>query len=256
MPRPALKALEVADALEKRIKAGDYESRGGYLPSSRSLEGDKEIGRHGRIGAERGTIDRAKHLLKERGLIEITGSGAKVRTPIRQEATDIVRPVGRWQGFGAAVARAGGEPYADVLDVRDVDVPSDVARWLGVPVGTPAVRRHRLHGAVDGGRRIPISVATTWILLAEADRVPAVREVETGEGGITRRFEEAGYRLWYEDVVTACGASAEEAALLGIAEGSPVSEVWRRSYDGSDRIVKVSRRVLNPKVQELSYRYE
>lgn len=255
MPRPALKALEVADALEKRIRAGDYESRGGYLPSSRSLEDDEEIGRKGPIGAERGTIDRAKHLLKDRGLIEITRSGAKVKTPIRYEEVDIIRPAGRWRGFGAAVIRAGGEPYADVLDVGEVEAPPEAARWLGVPTATPVLRRHRVHGAFDGDRRVPMSVSMTWILLDAVERAPAMREMDTGSGGITQRLEDAGYLLWYEDVVTACQASAEEAGVLGVAEGFALTEVWRRTYDQRDRIVKASRRVHHPRRQELSYKY-
>lgn len=248
MPRPPEKAEAVATILTRRIKTGVYEEDT-WLPSSRRLEQDEEI------DAERGTIDRAKHILQKRGYVRITKGGAKVRRPIRQEEADVGRPVGRWRGFGAAVKRAGGEPYVDVRSVREVGVPGEAAYWLEVEAGSTVVERHRVHGAIDGGRRIPISVATTWILLAVAERIPAVSEVDTGPGGITERLADAGYELRYEDVVVAREASAGEAELLDIKEGSPVVEVWRRSYDQDGRIVKVSCRVVNSREQELSYKY-
>ena len=56
-----------------------------------------------------------------------------------------------------------------------------------------------------------------------------------------------------------CGNSRsstpEEAERLEIAEGAPVLDVWRRCYDQNERILELTRRVINPALHRLIYRY-
>ena len=249
MSRPPAKAMRVADHLRVKITSGEY-APGALLPPQRVVADE--------LGVERGTVGRGLHMLAAEGLVEmIDGGHARVvdRTLTRLATTDLTHGDGQWQGFAAAVIRLGGEPWTDVVSVGEVDAPTLAARWLGVPVGTRVLRRERVHGVMEGGERQPAEVATTWITMDAAERVPAVRDVDTGAGGITRRFAEAGYTLQYEDVASARLPSAAEQERLGVGPDSPLLDVWRRSYDQDDRVVKASNRVTDPLRQQLVYRF-
>jgi GntR family transcriptional regulator len=249
MAKPPAKAQYIADQLAIRIAAGDYQA-GQWLPGAQSI-GDE-------LGAERGTVRRALQMLAERGLVEIVaGNGARVldRAVTRHNTVDMVQDVGNWRGFGAASLRAGGEPYADVASVGEVTAPPQVAHLLAIPLGEQVLLRDRVHGVVESGVRKPAEVALTWITLAAVERAPALRQVDTGHGGITRRLIDAGYELRYEDEVSARMADDTERARLKIDASQPVLTVWRRSYDQTDHVIKVSNRVINPQVHHLVHRY-
>lgn len=177
------------------------------------------------------------------------------RTVTQLDTTDLTRGDGQWNGFGAAVVRAGGEPYADVTAIRDVPATPAVAQWLAVPIGTIVLLRERVHGVVEGGNRVPFEVASTWITMPVVEAVPAVRERDTGPGGITRRITEAGYAMQYEDVSSARHPSAAEQEYLGVDADHPVLDVWRRSYDQDGRVIKASNRVIDPMRHQPVYRY-
>jgi GntR family transcriptional regulator len=232
-----------------KIAAGDYRP-GEWLPSGEA------IGRE--FGAERGTVRRALRMLAERGLVEVVeGNGAKVaqRVVTQHSPADMTQPANGWRGFGAAALRAGQEPYVDVRSVREVEALPHVARWLGVPIGTVTLERDRVHGIVEAGERKPVEIATTWIKLSVVERVPMLRQPDTGTEGMTARLIEAGYEPRYEDVVTSRHGDADEQERLQVDGQQSLTVVWRRTYDQTDQIIKVSQRVINPLRHKLSYRY-
>lgn len=67
---------------------------------------------------------------------------------------------------------------------------------------------------------------------------------------------EAGYRLSYEDVVTARRPNESEREQLAVSENQPVLVAWRRAFDsGTGHALEVTLRVINSAVHELVYRY-
>lgn len=249
MAKPPTKAQHVADQLAIKIATGEYRP-GQWLPGAEAI-GDE-------LGAERGTVRRALLMLAARGLIEIVvGNGAKViaRTVTNVDTTDITQGVDQWRGFGAAAVRGGSEPYVDVADAVEVPVPPAAANRLGIPMGTIVLLRDRVHGVVEGGERQPSEIALTWITMPVVERAPGVRLADTGPGGITARIAEAGYQMRYEDTPTTRMPSAAEQDRLRIDGDQPVLDVWRRTYDQSDHVIKVSNRIINPLLIQLVYRY-
>ncbi len=247
MPRPPSKAQHVADQLAIRIAAGDY-APGDWLPARRDLGRD--------FGVDRGTVGRALQILDERGLVEIVeGNGARVapRTVTRHSDRDMVQNVGPWLGFGAAATREGKEPYADMVRIAEVEAPSSAARWLGVPIGTTVLVRDRTHGTVESGERVPAEIARTWITMPCVERLPVLREENTGPGGMTERFREAGYVQTYDNRAIARHADAAEQERLSVGTNHPVMDIWRRTYDQDGRIIKASNRVINTLLHEVEW---
>lgn len=240
MARPATKAQTVADTIASRITGGELEP-GAWLPGERALAQQHKV--------DRSTARRALRLLSDRGLVSITpGTGAQVR----RDAADITRTVGTWRGFHVAVARGGQEAFTHTT-MRDVDLDSETARWLGVPAGVRVLERHRVQG-IKGAS--PVQTSTSWIAPEVTDRLPILREVNTGPGGMNQRMEDAGYRLRFEDVVTSRLPHVSEQNTLEIGPTEPVLVVWRRCYDQGDRILEVTRRVIVASRHELIYRYD
>jgi GntR family transcriptional regulator len=131
-------------------------------------------------------------------------------------------------------------------------------RWLagwGIPLGTTVLERARLQGIVVDGSRQPVQLSTTWILREVVDRLPILRELDTGPGGMGSRLAEIGYSLTYEDVVTARMPSSEEQQHLELSPSQPVVVAWRRAFDQKGRALEATLRIINPARHELVYPY-
>jgi GntR family transcriptional regulator len=246
MPKPPTKAQAIADVIARHIDAGDL-APGSWLPSERQLA---QI-----HGADRSTIRRALRLLEQRRLVvPHPGLGVKVREaePVRREASDITAAVGTWRGFHVSATQAGREPYTDTT-VREVAIDPIPARWLGVPTGTLVLERARIQGIAG---EPPIQVSTTWILPEITERLPILRQINTGPGGMLSRIEELGFQLRFEDAVSSRLPSPTEQDQLQIQPDQPVLTVWRRCYDQHDRVLEVTCRVIAAHRHELIYRYD
>ncbi|REE94850.1 GntR family transcriptional regulator [Thermomonospora umbrina] len=245
MPRPPAKAQAITNALAARIIEGELEP-GAWLPSERELAE--------RFTADRSTVRRAVRLLAEQGLVVVrAGIGTQVRAPgpVRRSAADITRQVGRWRGFHVSAREGGREPFTRTT-VDEVAVDAQPARWLGVPVGTTALRRARVQGVTGGP---PVQTATTWVIMDVVEQIPILRQVDTGPGGIYSRLEELGLRILFEECVTCRPPLPDERETLEINADQPVLTLWRRAYDDNDRIVEVTHRVVVGDRHELIYRY-
>jgi DNA-binding GntR family transcriptional regulator len=177
--------------------------------------------------------------------------------PVQRDASDITRQVGTWRGFHAAVDRAGAQAYTDTLRILVVEATAEVAGRLGIPVGSTVLERTRIQGVVVNGTRQPVQLSSSWITGEVVSRLPVLRERDTGPGGMGSRMEEAGYRLGYEDMVTARLPSPQEQEQLAIPADQPVVIAWRRAFDqgGSGHALEVTLRIINPRLHELVYRY-
>lgn len=203
------------------------------------------------------TIARALSDLTAKGVIEhVPHRGHRVAgpPPLRRTSSDQTRVVNGWRGWHAVCMEAGKEPWTESTP-RETPVPPHAASWLHVPIGTPVVERARTQGWVDGDRLVPVILSWTWIHPDVVRELPILRMPNTGPGGLTSRLEDAGHVVWWEEPVSARDAEPDEAIRLGIEPGTAVLDVWRRCWDQDGRVLEVTRRVINPKLHVLVYRY-
>lgn len=247
MPKPPVKAQAVAADLAPKIFDGTYPAES-WLPSERELAEKYE--------ADRSTIRRALAMLEAQGLVDVhKNTGAQVRSKtssaVRRHAEDVTRQVGSWRGFHLSAMETGRQPYTRT-EVEDEPADAEVARWLGVPVGTVVLKRARVQGVVDG---LPVQTSVSWITPEVAAKIPVLRQVDTGPGGMYSRFEETGLVITFEDVVNCRLPDSGEQQVLEIGLNQPVLVVWRRCYGQAGQILEVTRRVIVGDRQQLIYRY-
>jgi GntR family transcriptional regulator len=250
MARPPAKMQRIADEIMIRIMANTYPPDQ-WIPSAQELAEE--------FGADRNTVRKALRRIEEThpGLVEIVhGNGAKVlpRPVTRHAESDMSEDIGPWRGFGAAATRAGQQPETNAAFIGEVAATPEVGRWLGVPTDTTVLLRDRTHLVVkDNGTSVPAEIARTWITMSCVERLPILREKNTGDGGMTKRFIEAGYSLSYSNEGIARHANASEQERLRVGPNFPVMEVWRRTYDADGRILKVSSRVINTLLHQVTW---
>jgi GntR family transcriptional regulator len=245
MARPPTKAQAITDAIAAQIADGEI-GEDSWLPAERDLAQRFEV--------DRSTVRRALSILADRGLVTIEpNTGARVRggEPLRREHSDLTRQEGDWRGFHVSALRSGREPYTKTT-VNEVPADSTLARWLAVPIGTVVLERARVQG-VSG--EDPVQTATTWIPPDVSERLPILRQVDTGPGGIYSRLTEIGLSIRFEETVTCRFPSPDEQAILRVEPGQPVLVTWRRGYDQADHIAEVTHRVIVGDRHELVYSY-
>ena len=247
MPRPPAKAQSLANTLGTKITEGDYPP-GTWLPSERELAEEHQL--------DRSTARRALRILAERNLV-ILGAGTGAQVPatgptVRRAADDVTRQVGTWRGFHVSATRAGHEPFTETT-VSEVEADVEVGRGLGVPTGTPVLRRARRQGIVGAP---PVQLSTSYLRLDLVDKIPVLREVNTGPGGMYSRMEELGHRVHFEESVTCRLPHDEEQQKLEIDMNQPVMVLWRRAYDQNNRILDLTHRIVVGDRHELIYRYD
>ncbi|MGW7688871.1 GntR family transcriptional regulator [Streptomyces asiaticus] len=226
----------VADDLRERINAGDFEV-------DRKLPGERDLRTH--YGVSLMTVRQALGVLRDEGLVEARqGSGWFLA-----EWRPIVRN---------ALKRLYPEHWGEARSMWDVDVesrqwevvepqvdfprvPDDVARVLDLEPGAKAWRRDRKY-VVDA---VPVMRATSYIP-DEFARDTQITEVDTGEGGIYARLEEAGHKpVEFREQVRCRLATPAEADDLHLAAGAPVIEQHRIAMQEDGRVVEFNRMVLD-----------
>jgi GntR family transcriptional regulator len=226
----------VADDLRKRIKAGEFEEQ-------RKLPGERELRTH--YGVSLMTLRQALGVLRDEGLVEARqGSGWFLA-----EWRPIVRN---------ALKRLYPEQWGEARSMWDVDVegrgwkvvepqvdfpriPDDVARVLDLEPGAKAWRRDRKY-VVDA---VPVMRATSYIP-DEFARDTRITEVDTGEGGIYARLEEAGHKpVKFREQIRCRLATPVEVDDLHLSAGAPVVEQHRIAMREDGRVVEFNRMVLD-----------
>lgn len=177
----------------------------------------------------------------------VEGTPLVRRSPAHQEVTR-----GRWRGFHVAAHEAGLRDWADPTRISDAPPPAEAALYLGVT--EDVVTRARRHGVIYEGRRVPVMLSWTWFHPDIARELPVVREADTGEGGVTSRFRDAGYTPAWDEVLGARNASVEEAAALEVPTGKALGESWRTCTDAAARrVLEVTLMVYNPDRYQLTF---
>lgn len=208
---------QIASDLRGRIVRGDL-TPGAALPSERELVE--------RWGVARATVVKALDVLRQEGLIDTrqgTGSTVRSRTPLARTA-----------GERYATSLATGQiytagEYAEILSAELVPAPEDVAAGLGVEVGAPVVRRHRV--TFEG--ETPTATSYSWFTAEVGEAAPRLLLRERVREGTTRYVEmqtgrrpHTGRDWWVSRLAT-----DEELALLRMEGPVAVSEVRHAAYD-------------------------
>jgi GntR family transcriptional regulator len=135
-----------------------------------------------------------------------------------------------------------------LLDCRRMRPPAEVAKALELASGEPALHLRRLliadeavPGAGDSDRKVPVPVVLDDIWLPAALFEGLTREsLEAWRGPLYRMFE-AEHQVTMvraDEKIRAVAASAEEAAWLEVAEGSPLLLVERLASSWGGRPVE------------------
>src|SRR5260221_8404089 len=208
------KYKRIADSLTDRIRRGEI-GKGSRLPGELNLAETYEV--------SRSTIRQALAELQQAGLIETwTGAGSFVRFDGASLDDQI--------GWTAALARQGVQTHARVLRVDRI-VDADLAHDLGIAdtvfLALDRVRHTRSGEAISLERsRLPWRKG-----FADVMRRGLV------EGSLQRTLEAHGIRsIGGTEAVEIARLSAEEAALLGRADGDAFLATRRTVY-GVDRAV-------------------
>jgi GntR family transcriptional regulator len=236
---------QIAADLREAIRNGEYRP-GHQIPSGRALSERYEVSRP--------TVQKAIELLRVEGLIEgRQGAGwfVRERPAVIRVGSSRLRRSEREAGRGATMtdaAQAGQTVTADT-EVRFETACERVSTELHIEQGDEITVRQRVL-SLDGQ---PVQLATSR-LPRVVTRGTAIERKNTGSGGIYARLEEAGHILErFEERVTARGATAEEASVLRLPQGSAVLVVTRVAFEQGGDPVEVNDMVLAADRYELVY---
>ncbi len=209
---------EIASALRERIDGGEFPS-GRLLPSEAELSAGYD--------ASRVTVRRALEVLRDEGRLDSQqGVGWFVAgDPMRQS-------LGRLSTIEAQLAASGRHPERQILEYAFVSSPARVKAVLG---GGQVLKVRRLNLA-DGE---PFALVTVWcpaalgreLSLADVQRSPFYELLDVRLGGAVQ-------------TIGAAAASAADAELLGVPEGSPVLRCERITADADGTAVLMSEHVF------------
>jgi GntR family transcriptional regulator len=195
---------QIKQAIWERLECGQY-LPGELIPPERDLAEEFKVSRI--------TVRRAIDDLAREGLFtRIQGKGTFV-APL--QLLDSSKRVG---GFADELRLAGFEPEFKVIEIGMVSCPSDVARKLRIDEGTNILYVYRLALADNE----LIATAIVYLAVEESISVDA-DELDSYDSIYSFLEEKYGFHFaGGERIMEAVGATAEEAAALGIEEGNPI----------------------------------
>jgi GntR family transcriptional regulator len=227
----------IAGEIRDKITRGELRP-GDPIPSLPSMQRDLRISNQ--------TAQAAVRLLKSWGLVEgKTGLGTFVRElrPIVHVMTDMTvpGPDGKRRTWREIVAEYGMAGAQRVSGAGRLAAPVDVADAFGIDVDTVVAWRQRLLMVDDSPVQIctsyyPDSVVAALPQLISPDRLPA---------NAMELMAQAGYAVDSGglDTVFARAATEEEASVLEIENGAPVTEAFRIGRGADGAVVLVERMV-------------
>jgi GntR family transcriptional regulator len=225
--------VRIADDIRAKIETGEYPA-GKQLPTYDELAAD--------YLCSLAVVRKAVDLLRQQGLVVTRqGKGSFVRerpTARRHGMNRYSRS--RWQSGQAVLiaeaARQGHEATQLIRFLGEVPAPGIVAEHLNIPLETPVFARRRTTLINDR----PNQLADSYYPLPLVERVPKIREEDTGPGGGYARIEEAGIRLArIREELSVRMPTTPEVVTLKLPEGTPVVELVRTTCDDSGLPVEV-----------------
>ena len=186
---------------------------------------ENEVDLAERLGVSRPTTRRAIQYLVERGmLIRRRGVGTQVVHP------KVRRPV-ELTSLYDDLLNADRAPRTEVLDLRLIPAPKEIAEALDIPAGTEVTWIERLRYAGDE----PLALMHNAV---PASLLP-LTEQDLAEHGLYELLRRAGYtpRIATQ-VIGARSATPAEARVLGEKRGDAVLTMIRTAWDLSGRALE------------------
>jgi DNA-binding GntR family transcriptional regulator len=237
---PEVKVDDIADALRKRILDGEF-GTGGRLPSLRMFAAQ--------YGTTQETINKVVQRLQAEGLLSSLGrQGVFVHMPR-------ARIPGILPRFDLYLKELGLEPVETNVEKPElVPAPEDVAKVLGIPIGSPVVHRLRRQGTNTAHYRLaenfyPVSLVGGSILesMQKDERFDALLAIREASGKVVVRV--------HEDVIGRLPTQKEQD-LLKLVRGAPVLEVLRTNCAEDGTVIMYNRIVFVASYFVLSYDYD
>jgi DNA-binding GntR family transcriptional regulator len=224
--------LQIAGHFRRRIRSGEMQD-GDQLPSNRQIASDWSVSVP--------TASKAMMTLRAEGYVRgVPGVGTTVC------AGSTAHPAGEDR---LRAARSTGRIYppgehAAILSAGLVPAPGEIADALGIEPGVPVIRRQRVTYRGD----TPISASVTWLDGSLAEAAPRLLSTERIIAGTVGYIRHATGRdaVRGTDQESARAATAEDAAALGVEEGSPVAIGRNWWYDDTGNVVEYGERVSVP----------
>ncbi len=214
-----LRYRQVADAVRRRIGAGEY--------ASGALETEAQLGRA--YGVSRITVRKALQLLREEGIVTSRkGSGWRVAVdPLRQV-------LGSFPTVEAALRDDGHDFTRRILLFSYQPAPMDVARRLNLSDAAEVLLVRRLNYADEH----VFDLVTTWV---PADVAAPLSRADIEAYGVYGSLRHHGVPIGEVlQTITAAIAQPEEASLLGVNASSPLLVVEQMTVDDAGRPIKLS----------------
>jgi GntR family transcriptional regulator len=218
---------QIKQLLVQGLQAGEW-LPGQAIPSEMELAA--------RFRVSQGTVRKAiDEMAAENMLVRRQGKGTFVATHAEQSTQYRFLRLTPDDGSAAPLQRR-------LLDCRRMRAPAEVARALQLKPGDAAVQVRRLLLASDGGAPCPVVLDDVWLPGPLFKGLTAER-LEGWRGPMYRLFEAefAVHMIRAEEKIRAVAASADEAALLVLAPGTPLLQVERLAYTYGDRPVELRR---------------
>lgn len=233
MPTP--KHTRLADALRRRINAGEFDAGDGKLPSEAALSDAS--------GYSRTTVRAALTTLLHEGLLRSeSGVGYFKRTLHRyvfRPQDDLVkgREFLKKDWFLESTQHLDSSQSIEVSFIR---APGDVAERLGVPEGEFVAARKRLRSF--GG--VPYQIYDSFYPRDIVDGTEVMEPRDIARGVNTVLAELGHEQVRAVDEIYIRMPSPDESERLDILPGTPVADHMITGFDADERPVRVVRNVL------------
>jgi DNA-binding GntR family transcriptional regulator len=219
---------DLAAKIRRRIEADEW-TPGTRLPHLDDFAAE--------YGATRDTVARAIAVLESEGHVwAVQGRGITVRHGTirpRRPRGDLVKRNQQTRGYSFPSASSRevwvqhGQAVTGVAEMHD----GRMAQLLGVPVGSPVLRRFRVTGPAS---EAPFQISTSWIHPRVAELVAGVDD-EPAASAWLYRIEQAGHwPITWMEFHRARTPTEKEATLLEIPTSLPVLEIVRSGRSGAD----------------------
>ncbi|WP_326828970.1 GntR family transcriptional regulator [Streptosporangium sp. NBC_01810] len=227
-PRP--RHQQIAAELRAEIMSGALKP-GRQLPSTPHLVA--------RFSAANATIQRALQSLKEEGVVRgHAGKGVFVRDrqPFVVEAAAYNAPAPRGYSY-------------ELLQVGEVEPPTDVAAALTIPHSDPVIMRHRL--LLHDGAPVELSWSYYPPHIASGSPLAGRGKIR---GGAPQALADLGFpERHFEDRISVRQPTTKEVERLDLPTDVPVFRQFRVIYSDLRRPVEVSILIKGGHLYELSY---